>query len=119
MRNLFIASTILFFLSCATKQTADLIIYNAVIYTVDTGFTVKEAMAIKNGKIIATGKSDDLTKQYEARELMDMQGKAIYPGLIDAHAHFFNYGLNLQTADLVGTQSWNEILEKLKTFAAT
>ncbi|HUC80861.1 MAG TPA: amidohydrolase, partial [Flavisolibacter sp.] len=48
--------------------------------------------------------------------VIDAEGKAIYPGLIDAHAHFFRYGLGLQTADLVGTESWQEILQKLQAF---
>lgn len=40
------------------------------------------------------------------------------PGLIDAHAHFLSYGLGLQNANLVATKSWDEVVEKIKTFAA-
>ena len=59
----------------------------------------------------------ELEKKYEVKEKMDAAGKFIYPGFIDAHAHFVSYGINLQTADLVGTNSWEEITEKLKVFA--
>jgi predicted amidohydrolase YtcJ len=104
-------------LSCSQKQKADLLVFNAVIYTVDSSFSVVEAMVINNGKITATGKQADLENEYDTKERMDAAGKFIYPGIIDAHAHFAGYGMGLQTADLVGTSSWNEIIEKLKTFS--
>jgi predicted amidohydrolase YtcJ len=106
-------------LSCQSQKQADLIVYNAIVYTVDSAFSTTEAIAIKDGKIIATGKSEYLLAQYEAKEKQDAQGKFVYPGLIDAHAHFFRYGIGLQTADLVGTTSWTEILQKLQAFATT
>jgi len=109
---------ILTLLSCSQKEKADLLVYNTTIYTVDSAFSLAEAMAIKDGKILAIGKTTDLEKKYEAKERTDAQGKFIYPGFIDAHAHFVGYGLGLQTADLVGTKSWEEIIEKLKTFSA-
>src|SRR5687768_15958989 len=109
---------ILTLLSCSQKEKADLLVYNATIYTVDSTFSMAEAIAIKDGKILAIGKTTDLEKKYEAKERTDAQGKFIYPGFIDAHAHFVGYGLGLQTADLVGTKSWEEIVEKLKTFSA-
>jgi predicted amidohydrolase YtcJ len=104
--------------ACAPVEKADLLIHNATIYVVDSSFSTAEAMVIKDGKIIMTGKLADLEKKYEAKEKIDAQGKFIYPGFIDAHAHFVGYGSGLQTADLVGTNSWNEIIEKLKTFSA-
>ena len=118
MRNL-IAITINCFLllSCAGKIQVDLIVYNATVYTVDSAFATAEALAVKDGKIVATGTTAGILKEYDAKEKTDAQGKFIYPGLIDAHAHFFSYGLGLQTANLVGTQSWEDILGKLKTFA--
>lgn len=110
----FLLVTILFF-SC--KPKVDLIVYNAKVYTVDSAFSTAEAIAVKGGKIEAVGSSNDLLEKYEAAEKMDAGGKAVYPGFIDAHAHFFRYGLGLQTADLVDTESWDQILSKLQTFA--
>lgn len=110
---------IVFFISaCSCKEKADLLIYNATIYTVDSSFSTAQAMVVTDGKIIATGKLTNLENKYEAKEKTDAQGKFIYPGFIDAHAHFVSYGTGLQTADLVGTNSWNEIIEKLKIFSA-
>ena len=104
--------------SCSQKQKADLLIYNATIYTVDSSFSTAEAMAIADGKILAVGKTAELEKEYEIKEKLDAQGKFIYPGFIDAHAHFVGYGLSLQTVNLMGTTSWAEAIEKVKTFAA-
>lgn len=107
-----------FLLACNPKQKADLLVYNATIYTVDSAFSIAEAMAIKDGRILATGKTADLEKAYDVAEKMDAGGKFIYPGFIDAHAHFVGYGLGLQTVDLSGTASWEECIERVKTFAA-
>ena len=101
----------------SAQQKIDLFVYNATVYTVDKNFSRQEAVAVNKGKIIATGKTKDLQKKYDAKEKINAQGKYIYPGLIDAHAHFFHYGLDLQKADLVGTNSWDEVIEKLKAFA--
>ena len=108
---------ILSLLSCSQKQKADLLIYNATIYTVDSSFSTAEAMVIKDGKIAAVGKLEALEKKYKPGEKMDAHGKFIYPGFIDAHAHFAGYGSGLQTADLTGTKSWEDILTHLSDFA--
>jgi len=104
---------------CSQKQKADLLVFNATIYTVDSSFSTAEAMVIKGDKILATGKTTDLEKEYDAKEKLDAGGKFIYPGFIDAHAHFVGYGLSLQTVDLSGTKSWEECLERVKSFAST
>jgi predicted amidohydrolase YtcJ len=98
--------------SCNDIKKADLLIYNAHIYTLDTAFSVVQAMAIDDGKIVATGTNEEILK-YEVTERIDANGQFIYPGLMDAHTHFFRYGLGLETVNLVGTTSWNEILQKL------
>lgn len=103
------------FISCSKPQ-ADLLVYNARIYTVDSLFTIAEAVAIKDGKILATGKSDSLMELYEAKEKIDAGGKAIFPGFIDAHAHFVGYGSSLQNVDLSGTTSWKECLTRIDEF---
>ena len=106
----------LFFTACSTK-TADLLVYNAHIYTVDSSFKEVEAMAIDKGLIVATGKKTDLEAQYSFQEKEDAAGQYIYPGFIDAHAHFVGYAMNLLQVDLVGTKSWDEILQKVKAFS--
>ncbi|TBO39528.1 amidohydrolase [Pedobacter kyonggii] len=105
--------------SCARKEAVDVVIYNAKVYTVNNKFETVEAFAVKNGKILELGKSDDIKSKYAGREEIDADGKAVYPGFIDAHAHFYGYGQSLQTADLRETKSWNEVLTRLTDFAKT
>ncbi len=112
-RSLLILFTLI---ACTQKKQADMLIYNAKIYLVDSAFSIAGAMVIKDGKVEATGNADDLEKKYAPREKLDAGGKFIYPGFIDAHAHFVGYGNSLQTADLTGTESWDEIIDRIKAF---
>ena len=108
-------SSILLLQACQSRtlQPADLIIRNATVYTVDSTQQTATAFAINDGKFIAVGSDADITGTYQAIEEIDAGGKLVYPGLIDAHCHFYGYGLNLQQADLIGTGSWQEVVERL------
>jgi predicted amidohydrolase YtcJ len=117
-RSFFLLATLIWLQSCSQKNKADLFVYNATIYTLDSSFSTAEAMVIRDGKIVELGKTADLEKKYDATERIDAQGKFIYPGFIDAHAHFVAYGNSLQRIDLVGTNSWDEVIERTKNFAA-
>ncbi|TPE43300.1 amidohydrolase [Pontibacter mangrovi] len=103
--------------SCTSSQTgteeADLIVYNAIVYTVNDNFDKAEAFAVKDGKIVAVGTAEEIHGKYKAEEELDAEGKTIYPGFIDAHAHFYRYGLSLQSADLVDTESFKEVVQKV------
>ena len=95
-----------------------MIVHHGVIYTVDSSFTVVEAMAIRDGKILATGTNDFILSTYSSEQQVDAGGAPIYPGWIDAHAHFVGYGQSLYTVDLFGTNSWEEAVARVKQFAA-
>ena len=99
--------------SCTRTESVDLIVYNGNVYTVNEKFDKAEAFAVKDGKIVAVGSTADIRGQYAATEELDAEGKTIYPGLIDGHAHFYRYGLALQSADLVGTTSFKEVVQKV------
>ena len=92
--------------SCYYTETADILIHNAKIYSVNDNFDVFEAMAIKDGKIIDIGPNNELKNRYESKEIIDAQLKTIYPGFIDAHCHFLWYGNTFNEVDLVGSKSW-------------
>lgn len=102
--------------SCGDKkEQADLLITNATIYTVDESFNVAQSMAIKDGKIYKVGTNAAL-KNLDAAEVIDAQGRAIFPGLIDAHCHFYGLGQQLQRVDLLGAKSYEEVVERVATF---
>lgn len=105
-----------FLISCTTdKQKADLILHNALVYTVDSNFTVTEALVVRDGKFIETGKTAHILKKYEASQTIDAGGKPVYPGFMDAHCHFLRYGLSLGQVDLTGTSSYKEVIERVIT----
>src|SRR5512133_3514236 len=85
------------------REDADLLLYNARIYTVNKQSDIVSAMVIRNGRVIATGEEVNLRKKYRARRETDLKGKPVFPGFIDAHCHFYGYGLTLRQADLTGT----------------
>lgn len=99
--------------SCQQKK-ADLIIYNAKIYTVDENFSKAQSMAIGNGRILAVGSNEEISRRYRTDNRKDLQGAYVYPGLIDPHSHFLGYGRFLEAANLVGTTSFDAIVETLK-----
>lgn len=100
-------------LSCGSKEQVDLLIYNAKVYTVNDQFAEAEAFAVRNGKFVAVGMNDAVLAKYEAPEMLDLEGSAVYPGFIDAHAHFYGYGTSLQIADLTGASSFDETIQRL------
>jgi predicted amidohydrolase YtcJ len=85
-------------LSCAAAwgADADLILHNAKVITVDARFSVKQAVAIKAGRIVAVGGDGEvLGKEKGPRtKIIDLRGKAVLPGLIDAHVHALDSGLS-------------------------
>lgn len=104
--------------SCGVeKKQADLLIFNANIYTVDSAFRQCEAMVIKDGKIMATGSNSYIRENWQAGKDMDLQGGTVVPGLIDAHCHFLAYGLGLTRVDLTGTSSFAEVLQRVEASA--
>lgn len=105
-------------MACTTRQQVDWLLVNGTVYTVDRSFSSAEAIAVKDGRIVATGTTAGLQQQYRADSTLDLNGAFIYPGFIDAHAHFYRYGLGLQECDLRGTKSWDEVLQRLTAFAA-
>ena len=107
----------LLFTSCSSND-ADLIIHNATIYTVNQSFETATAVVVKDGKFIAVG-GEDLLNQYKARSIVNLNGFSVYPGFIDAHCHFYNFGLLQEQLDLSGTKSFEEVVDRVASYIAT
>ncbi|GAA0871183.1 amidohydrolase [Gangjinia marincola] len=117
MRNYSLLLVVLLCFACAEeKETVDLLIINANIYTVNQNFDTAEAMAISDGKIIATGTTKDIQEKYTSLKVINTKGMTIFPGLIDAHCHFYNLGVQQQAVDLVGTKSFDEVVQRIVDF---
>lgn len=105
------------FSACNNLQQVDLIIHNASIYTLNETALKAEAIAIKNGKIVAIGTENEILNKYSATQKIDVQKKPVFPGFIDAHCHFLGYGLYLNVLNLKGTTSFENVLEKINEYA--
>ena len=98
------------------KEEADLLVYNAEIYTVDDDFNTAEAFVTKDGKFLEVGTAEELQKKYKVSEKLDAGGKSVFPGFIDGHAHFYRLGLQQQRVDLAGTKSFKEVVQRIVDF---
>ena len=116
--RLLITIAIVVLVSGCIHQRVDLVVHHAQIYTVNNEFTVAEAMAIQDGKIVAVGSNDDILKEYQSDSIVNAHNAIVYPGFIDAHAHFLGYGQSLYAVDLMFVPSWSEVIERVKAFAA-
>ena len=100
--------------SCQTK--VDLIVHNAKVYTLNQNNSEVTAFVVNDGKFIDVG-GEELLNQYAAKKVLDLQSLPVYPAFIDSHCHFLSLGLNMQTVDLTGTSSFEEVLERIDRFA--
>lgn len=98
------------------KEEVDLVIINANVYTVDASFAKATAFAVHKGKFVAVGSSDEIRKTYTSDQIIDADNRTITPGLIDAHCHFYGLGMNQQVVDLMGTKSFEEVIDRVKSF---
>ena len=96
------------------KEHADLIVHNARVYLVDEAFSVVDAFAVRGGRIVKAGTFEAIRREHGGAEEIDLEGGFVYPGLIDAHCHFVEYGQSLRQVNLVGARSFDEILERLE-----
>jgi predicted amidohydrolase YtcJ len=105
--------------SCYQGQDADLIVYNAKIYSCDENFTIYEAMAIKDGKILQLGPEREILNGYDCDNIIDANLQPVYPGFHDAHCHFWAYAQTLTEVDLTGSSSFDEVVNRLVQFQKT
>lgn len=112
-----ILGLLIFLSSCQSekKPEIDAILYNATIYTADKDFSQASAIAINADTIVEVG-SKELLKKYKTTDRIDVRGNVILPGLIDAHAHFYGFGLQQNRVDLTGSKSIKEVVMRLTNF---
>ena len=111
----FILIIILFLISCTEKQVADLVIINGIIHTVDDTNSIVEAVALKDGKILETGSSKRINSYVgEETKTVDLNGRLMTPGLIEAHGHFMGMGYSLMSLNLMGTSSYEQVVDKVR-----
>lgn len=106
--------------SSQRPRTADLLLTNGHVLTMNDKLAVTEAIAIRGGRIVWTGTSDAAKRLFsKPGELVDLQGATVLPGIIDAHTHLLNLGESFLKLNLKEVPTEQEIAEKIKERAAT
>lgn len=100
--------------------TADIILFNGEIHTVDKEDSIKEAVAISGNKILAVGTFEEVDKySNENTKLIDLKGKSVIPGIIDSHNHIWETGLLMDGIITFSIGSIEELKEKIKDRLST
>jgi predicted amidohydrolase YtcJ len=102
-----------------TGGPIDLIIHNAKAYTADADGSIVEALAIRGNQIVRVGSDRDVLRLRRPQtEVIDARGAAVVPGFNDAHVHLISGGLALDGVDVTGETSLDEVLERIRAWAA-
>jgi predicted amidohydrolase YtcJ len=100
------------------QVSADLVLVNGKIYTVDNARPVVTALAARGGRVVFVG-SDAEARVLAAgsARVIDLKGATVVPGIIDAHAHLLGLGDMLRRVNLAGSTSYDEVIERVKAFS--
>ena len=97
-------------------MSATMILVNGRIHTMNPQQPTATAVAVRDGKVLAVGGDDEIKLLLAAGgELVDLNGRCLTPGLVDAHVHFHGFALSLQRVDLRGTTTLDEALQRIAT----
>src|SRR5436190_12625762 len=119
VRSVAIALSLVWPATGTLAQTADTILFNGKILTVDKHFSVQQALAIGNGRIVATGTSAAMKKLGgDKARLIDLGGRTVIPGLTDGHIHGICAALTFGTeVNWIGVPTLKDALEKISQAA--
>lgn len=106
------------FQACMKGQRVDLVVHNAKIHTVDGNYSIHEAMAVKDGKIVEVGPERQILNKYAYDTGIDAHGKDVYPGFTDAHGHLLSLIDQRLNLDLTGSKSFQEVIFKLEKYTS-
>jgi predicted amidohydrolase YtcJ len=102
----------------AAQGSADLVLTNGKIYTVDNSRPQASALAVRGGRVLFVG-SDAEAKVLAGPSAMviDLHGATVVPGIVDAHAHLLSLGNMLQRVNVAGSTSYDEVIARVKAWA--
>jgi predicted amidohydrolase YtcJ len=115
MKILLLALCSVFVISGSIAQEADLLIWNANVYTVDPAKPKANAVGIKDGKIVFVGSNEELKHHIGSNtKQIDAKGKFLMPGIIEGHGHIHGMGASLIILNLKKVKNWDEIVALVK-----
>ena len=122
MKRILFFLNIVLLISCGTKKSNDksgqgaTMYYNGDIITMEgDSAQYAEAVVVQDGKILFVGlKAEAMKLAGEGHQMVDLQGKTMIPGFIDAHGHMVYFGKNLMDQSLTGVKNIPELVERMK-----
>lgn len=110
---------VLFLAGCDRPDPADMLMLGAMVYTGSEDGTIAEAIAVRDGKIIAVGNQRDIKRfKGPSTKVVELYGSYVYPGFIEGHAHIMGIGENRLNVDLLNTRSYEEVINMVAERAA-
>lgn len=101
--------------SCKKSQPADLVLINGKIITMDESKPVVEALAIRQGRVLAVGGNKTIKSHIsDSTKTIDLNGKLAIPGFIESHGHFNGLGYSKMQLDLMNVKNWDEVVDMVK-----
>ena len=98
----------------SNTEPANLILFNGTVATLNDSFSIEQAVAIRNHKIVAVGENATaLSHKGPNSQIIDLKGRFLMPGFIEGHGHYLSLGRSKQTLDLSQAKSWDEIISKV------
>ena len=96
---------------CSSAPTADLVLRNGTVVTLDSAGTEAEALAAAGDTVLAVGSTDEIDAYVGPdTRTIDLDGRLAVPGFIEGHGHFMGMGAAQMQLDLLGTGSWDRIV---------
>ncbi|MDP9279646.1 MAG: amidohydrolase [Gemmatimonadota bacterium] len=100
------------------QAKADLVLVNGKIYTVDNARPIASALAVRGGRVLFVGSNAEARVLANAStRVIDLNGKTVIPGIVDAHAHLLGLGNTLSRVNLAGSTSYDEVIDRVKGFS--
>jgi predicted amidohydrolase YtcJ len=100
--------------AAAQSQRVDLLLHNGKVLVMDDAFSIRQAIAVRDGEVIEVG-GEDLVKKYQANRVIDLHGRLLMPGFNDTHIHIS--GNSRRYIELAGTKSIEELRNKIRSKA--
>ena len=98
---------------------ADLVLRGGKIVTLDDALGDVEALAVRDGIVVAAGSDDEIDAMIGAdTRVIELDGRTAVPGFVEGHGHFTGIGRSLMNIDLRAARSWDEIVETIAAVAA-
>ena len=103
----------------AAQDAADLVLRHGTLYPVSAPGAVQGSIAVRGGRIVYLGDDKGVAPFVGPKsEVIELGGRAVTPGLIDAHSHLEGLGAFLEQVDLTGADSYDEVVRRVAARAA-